>query len=64
MNHPFYRFEDLPDYLITDELRQRLRYDTKAHEIANIQGFSHLSSGSKNLLWKEANDWHKQQRYY
>ena len=53
------RFEELPDYLTIDELRQYLRIcSTNAYKLANTPGFPHLSFGNKKIFPKaEVREW-------
>jgi len=53
------RFDELPDYLTIDELRQYLRIGTnKAYTLANTPGFPHLDFGAKKIFPKaEVREW-------
>ncbi len=53
------RFDELPDYLTIDELRQYLRIGAKkAYALANTPGFPHLNFGNKKIFPKaEVKEW-------
>ena len=53
------RFEELPDYLTIQELRDWLRIGTnKAYELANRKGFPHLRFGNRKIFPKhQVRDW-------
>lgn len=49
----YLRFDDLPDFLTIEELRQYLRIGAnKAYELANKPGFPHLKVGNKKIFPK------------
>ena len=52
-------YEQLPDYLTVDELRQWLRIGAKkAYKLANTNGFPHLEFGAKKIFPKnEVKEW-------
>ena len=56
---PARRFEDLPDYLTIQELRDWLRLGTnKAYELASKPGFPHYRNGNKKIFPKDqVRDW-------
>lgn len=48
------RYEDLPDYITVNELKNWLRIGTnKAYELANTRGFPRLKFGAKYVFPKE-----------
>ncbi len=53
------RFDDLPDYLTINELKQYLRIGAnRAYELANRKGFPYLRNGNRKLFPKaQVKEW-------